>query len=74
MLYTYKLCAAGLAPGTAHHILAVIRDWEKLEEGQPCFQDVDLEGLPHKPYREQLKNFRDRLAAALPNENRAYLA
>jgi hypothetical protein len=52
----------------------VIRDWEKLEEGQPCFQDVDLEGLPHKRYREQLKNFRDRLAAALPNENRAYLA
>ncbi|PNF24563.1 hypothetical protein B7P43_G05388 [Cryptotermes secundus] len=66
--------ALGLAPGTAHHILAMIRDWEKLEEGQPCFQDVDLEGLPHKRYREQLKNFRDRLAAALPNENRAYLA
>ncbi|XP_069684220.1 protein qui-1 [Periplaneta americana] len=66
--------ALGLAPGTAHHILAVIRDWEKLEENQPDFQDLDLEGQPHKRYREQLKNFRDRLAASLPNENRAYLA
>ncbi|PSN37379.1 hypothetical protein C0J52_19650 [Blattella germanica] len=66
--------ALGLAPGTAHHILAVIRDWEKLEEGQGDFQDVDLEGQPNKRYREQLKNLRDRLAASLPNENRAYLA
>jgi hypothetical protein len=68
-----SFCAVGLAPGTAHHILAVIRDWENLEEGQSQFQDVDLQGLPHKCYREQLKNLRDRLAAALPNENRAYL-
>ncbi|KAJ9583451.1 hypothetical protein L9F63_022204, partial [Diploptera punctata] len=56
------------------HALAVIRDWEKLEEGQAEFQDFDSEGQPHKRYREQLKNFRDRLAASLPNENRAYLA
>jgi len=72
-LITTSLCAAGLAPGTAHHILAVIRDWEEIEDGQSHLQDVDHEGLPHKRYREQLKNFRDRLAAALPNENRVYL-
>ncbi|XP_068081226.1 protein qui-1 [Anabrus simplex] len=66
--------ALGLAPGTAHRILAVVRDWEKLEENQPDFQDVTPEGTPHQQFREQLKNFRDRLAASLPNENRAYLA
>jgi hypothetical protein len=54
-------------------MLAVIRDWEEIEDGQSQLQDVDLEGHPHKRYREQLKNFRDRLAAALPNENRVYL-
>jgi hypothetical protein len=54
-------------------MLAVIRDWEKLEGGQSHFQDLDPQGFPHKLYREQLKNFRDRLAASLPNENRAYL-
>nr|CAD7197398.1 unnamed protein product [Timema douglasi] len=66
--------ALGLTPGTAHHILAVVRDWEGLEEKHADYQDLDNEGHIDTKQKEQLKTFRNRLATSLPNDNRIYFS
>ncbi|XP_019876166.2 protein qui-1 [Aethina tumida] len=64
--FTYAL---GLAPGTAHHVLNVFREWDDLDAANDFYKDLDYSKDLVNNFKEYLNEFKNSIKSQIPVEN-----
>ncbi|CAH0562285.1 unnamed protein product [Brassicogethes aeneus] len=61
--------ALGLAPGTAHHVINVTREWDNTEESNDYFRDVEYSPELQSTFVERINEFKVSIKNQIPDEN-----